>query len=136
MAPILVLCLLAPKDSTIIIEQPELHLHPKMQSRLADFFIAASLSGRQCLIETHSEHIVNQLCYRYASQSRDEILRDRSKIYFVEKHGVVSSISGITVDKYGALSDWPEDFFDESQRADDRIIEAVAKKLETEENDV
>jgi predicted ATPase len=132
--PIVVMCLLAPEDSTVIIEQPELHLHPKMQSRLADFFIAASLSGRQCLIETHSEHIVNQLCYRYASTVNDDILKDKSKIYFVEKHEGTSSFRSIDIDRYGALSDWPEDFFDESQLSTDKIIDAVTKKIEAEEN--
>ncbi|GHU70257.1 hypothetical protein FACS189450_04410 [Spirochaetia bacterium] len=130
--PIVVMCILAPKGSTVIVEQPELHLHPKMQSRLADFFIAVSLSGRQCLLETHSEHIVNQLCYRYASMANDDILKDLTKIYFTEKHDGVSFMRSIEIDKYGALSDWPEDFFDESQLSNDKIIEAVTKKIEGE----
>jgi predicted ATPase len=132
--PIIVMCLLAPKCSTIIVEQPELHLHPKMQSRLADFFIAVSLSGKQCLIETHSEHMVNQLCYRYASMPNDDILKDKSKIYFVEKYEGISMLRSIDIDKYGALSDWPEDFFDESQISTDKIIDAVTKKIEAEDN--
>jgi predicted ATPase len=132
--PIIVMCLLTPKGSTVIVEQPELHLHPKMQSRLADFFIAVSISGRQCLIETHSEHMVNQLCYRYASMTNDDILKDKSKIYFVEKYEGISMLRSIDVDRYGALSDWPEDFFDESQISTDKIIDAVTKKMEVEDN--
>lgn len=59
--PILVLSLLAPKHSTLIFEQPELHLHPRVQSRLADFFVSLNLLGKQCIVETHSEYIINRL---------------------------------------------------------------------------
>ena len=54
--PILVTSLLAEADTVLIFEQPELHLHPRVQSRLADFFLSMSLLGKQCLIETQSEH--------------------------------------------------------------------------------
>jgi predicted ATPase len=64
--PILVMCLLAKKDDIIIIEEPEAHLHPKMQSRLADFFISIALLGKQCILETHSDHIINKVRLRIA----------------------------------------------------------------------
>jgi predicted ATPase len=133
--PIVVACLAMPEDSTIIIEHPELNLHPKMQSRLADFFIAMALSGRQCLIETHSEHIVNQLCYRYASTADEKILKDKAKIFFVEKNHDTgaSNFRDIEINKYGALSEWPDDFFDEAQISNAKIFRAVTEKLEQEE---
>ncbi|MDR1288021.1 MAG: DUF3696 domain-containing protein [Treponema sp.] len=135
--PIIVACLAMPEDSTIVIEQPELHLHPKMQSRLADFFIAMARSGRQCLIETHSEHIVNRLRYHYASAIDETILKDKAKIFFVEKNRKtgVSAFFDIEINKYGALSEWPDDFFDESQISTDKLFRAVMEKLEREEKD-
>ncbi|MDI3312557.1 MAG: AAA family ATPase, partial [Thermoanaerobacterium sp.] len=57
--PILVMGLLAPKDTLLIVEQPELHLHPRVQARLGDFFMGLAKCGKQCLIETHSENLIS-----------------------------------------------------------------------------
>ena len=65
--PILVMCLLAEPDTTIIIEQPELHLHPKVQTLLGDFFLSMALLGKQIIVETHSEYIINRLRFRAAA---------------------------------------------------------------------
>lgn len=59
--PILVMGLLAPKGTLLIVEQPELHLHPRVQSRLGDFLVGLVKCGKQCLVETHSENLINQL---------------------------------------------------------------------------
>ena len=59
--PIVVEAVLA-KDKLITIEQPELHVHPKLQSNLADLFIWSSIAGNNTfLVETHSEHIILRL---------------------------------------------------------------------------
>lgn len=56
---IIVMCLLSEKDSVIIIENPEIHLHPSAQSRVCEFLYFIAKSGRQLFIETHSDHIFN-----------------------------------------------------------------------------
>lgn len=56
---IIITCLGSEEDSVIIIENPEIHLHPKAQSRLCEFLYFTSQSGRQILLETHSDHIFN-----------------------------------------------------------------------------
>lgn len=56
---ILVLCLSANKDETLIIENPEIHLHPRAQSKLCEFLYFVSQAGMQIFIETHSDHIFN-----------------------------------------------------------------------------
>lgn len=58
---ILIVCLASDKNSTIIIENPEIHLHPKAQSKLAEFLYFIAKSGRQLFIETHSDHIINSI---------------------------------------------------------------------------
>lgn len=58
---IIISCLGSEKDEVIIIENPEIHLHPKAQSRLSDFFYFVSKAQRQLFIETHSDHIFNGL---------------------------------------------------------------------------
>lgn len=56
---IIIVCLASGKGDVIIIENPEIHLHPKAQSYLTDFLIFISKSGRQLIIETHSDHLFN-----------------------------------------------------------------------------
>lgn len=125
--PLLVMCLLAPSGNTLIIEQPELHLHPAVQTRLGDFFLAMTLLGKQCLIETHSEHLINGLRLRLAL-AEDDSLNDLLKIYFVEKTGLESSFREVSVNEYGAIKDWPEGFFDQSQSEAEAIIMASVSK--------
>lgn len=127
--PILVMSLLAEPDTTIIFEQPELHLHPKVQTRLADFFLSIVLTGKQCLIETHSEYLINRLRYRAAAEGDGNRVTNNLKMYFVEKAGGSSNFREVKVNEYGAILDWPEGFFDQSQFESEAILRAaVAKK--------
>jgi len=130
--PIIVMCLSANKGSTLIIEQPELHLHPKMQTKLTDFFIAISQSGRQCIIETHSEHIINALRFRVAKtlSPDDEKIANDIQIYFLQKDKNETIFKSININKYSAVSDWPDGFFDEAQLIKEEIIDAMSNKLE------
>lgn len=61
MLPILVRGLLVKSGGTLIVEEPELHLYPALQVRLAEFFVAMIRAGKQVIIETHSEYIVNMV---------------------------------------------------------------------------
>lgn len=127
--PIVVMALLSDPDDMLIFEQPELHLHPKVQSRLTDFFIALS-KNRQVIIETHSEYIINRLRLRIA-QSRDNELRDKSSILFVNKASNGSEYRKVDITSFGSIVDWPEDFFDQTDtEVENILLEAVAKKKE------
>lgn len=130
--PIVVMCLLAEEGSTILIEQPELHLHPRVQTLLGDFFLAASLAGRQVIVETHSEYLVNRLRYRIAA-SEGEDLAQTVKTYFVEKNEKGASVfRDVKVNRYGAIAEWPKGFFDQSQREIEQILLAGAQKKKAE----
>lgn len=126
--PILVAGLISDADSTLVFEQPELHLHPRVQSLLADFFISMILSNRQCLIETHSEHLINRLRYRIAAASSSTKLEEAVKVYFVEKDENGSSFESVEINEYGAISNWPKGFFDQSQEDIQNILKAASKK--------
>jgi len=128
--PILVMCLLADQDTTLIFEQPELHLHPRVQTRLADFFLSISFMGKQCIIETHSEYLINRLRYRAASEE-DGRITESLKIYFVETEDDHSMFREVHVNEYGAIQDWPEGFFDQSQTEAENILRAAAMKRKT-----
>ncbi|MCY4263215.1 MAG: DUF3696 domain-containing protein [Candidatus Dadabacteria bacterium] len=126
--PILVISLLADKDSTLVFEQPELHLHPKVQTLLSDFFISMALCNKQCIIETHSEYFIDRLRFRIAAESPKSEISRQSKIYFVEKSSQVSSFREVMINEYGAISDWPEGFFDQSQQQAEEILRAATAK--------
>jgi predicted ATPase len=126
--PILVMCLLADTDSTLVFEQPELHLHPKVQTLLGDFFLSMALCNKQCIVETHSEYFIDRLRYRIAAASSENGLNSQTKIYFVEKPSQGSSFREVEINEYGAISDWPEGFFDQSQQQAEEILRAAAMK--------
>ena len=129
--PILVMCLLAKPDTVMLIEQPELHLHPKVQTRLADFFLSMSMLGKQCIIETHSEYIVNRLRFRAAAAHADSI-SSLMKIYFVDKEDGASVFRSVEVNRFGAITDWPDGFFDQSQAEAEEILRAATLKRKAE----
>ena len=129
--PILVLSLLAKTDSTLIFEQPELHLHPKVQTRLADFFISQNALKKQCIVETHSEYLINRLRYLVAISEKDSLSKD-SILYFVEKDGAYSKYNEIRINKYGVIKDWPKGFFDESEKLASKMLEAAMNKRKRE----
>ena len=129
--PIVVMCLAAKKGSGLIIEQPELHLHPKMQTKLTDFLVAISQSGRQCIIETHSEHVINAFQRRVAitASPHDETLAKNIQIYFTTKDEKGTLFNAIGINKNSDISSWPEGFIDEAQMVREEIIEAISEKM-------
>ncbi len=129
--PILVMCFLAGKGDSIILEQPELHLHPKVQTRLADFFVSINALGKQCILETHSEYLINRLRYLVA-KTDDEKIAKETMIYFVEKEDGHSIYRDITINRYGVIDKWPKGFFDEGEDLATMIMKAGMEKKRRE----
>lgn len=132
--PILVMSLLAEPDAMLVFEQPELHLHPRVQTRLADFFLSLALTGRQCLIETHSEYLISRLRYRAAKEGDVIRVTNKLKIYFVENREGSSRFREVKINEYGAILEWPEGFFDQSQREAEEILRAAMNKKRARKN--
>lgn len=126
--PILVMCLLAEPDTVLMFEQPELHLHPRVQTLLGDFFLSMALMEKQCIIETHSEYLINRLRFRAAAATSKQPVADKMTIYFVEKKEGRSHFRSIIVNEYGAIDDWPEGFFDQSQKEAEATLKAAMQK--------
>lgn len=113
--PVLVQCFYAPKNSIILIEQPEIHLHPKAQSALADVLIDVIRSREngedrniQLIIETHSEHFLRRLQLRIA----EEIITDADvKAYFADNSSSPAKLEKLQLDEYGNINNWPDNFF-------------------------
>ncbi len=125
--PILVMGLLAPSNTLLLVEQPELHLHPSVQARLGDFFMGLAKCGKQCLIETHSENLVSQLRYRSVQAGGQE--NSDCLIYFVDQDKQGSArFNPIKISPQGNILNWPDGFFDETMLQEDRITAASLKK--------
>jgi predicted ATPase len=129
--PILVMCLLAEPDTTLVFEQPELHLHPRVQTLLGDFFLSMGLLGKQCVLETHSEYLINRLRFRAAAEKEKSEFAKAMKMYFVEKRGDSSVFRPVVVNEFGAIPDWPDGFFDQSQSEAEQILRAATRKRQT-----
>ena len=125
--PILVLSLLAGKDSTLIFEQPELHLHPRVQTRLAEFFVSMINLGKQCIVETHSEYLINRLRYLSAISERRAI-SEQTVIYFVENDKGHSRYRPIRISEFGVIPEWPKGFFDENEENATALLRAAMEK--------
>lgn len=108
--PALVLCFYAPEGSTIILEQPEIHLHPSVQAGLADALIdAVKRRNIQVIVESHSEHLLRRLQRRVAEA--DVISEKDVALYFCANEGQESTIAELDLDTYGNIRNWPEGFF-------------------------
>ena len=125
--PIVVSSLLAPSGATLIFEQPELHLNPRVQTRLADFFVSLMLTGKQCVIETHSEYLVSRLRF-LAAMAEDVKIASGTRIYFVEKPGAESVYREVIISETGSIKNWPAGFFDETEKNSEAIIRAQMEK--------
>ncbi|MBN1593121.1 MAG: AAA family ATPase [Candidatus Coatesbacteria bacterium] len=123
--PIIVMSFVSPDDSILIFEQPEIHLHPKLQAGLADFLLTVALAGKRVLLETHSDHFINRLRRRIAEDPSDE-LKDKVNILFISppQDGEGARIDQLKVDRYGIIENWPPDFLPEASDEAERIIRA------------
>jgi predicted ATPase len=107
--PVITLCYYAPEGSTLILEQPEIHLHPSVQAGLADVFIDAMKTRKiQIVLESHSEHLLRRLQRRIAEE---EIEADDTALYFCSTEKGESRLTKLELDLYGTIENWPEDFF-------------------------
>lgn len=117
--PVIVQLFYAPAGSIIIMEQPELHLHPSAQAGLADVIIDAiharenySARNIQLIIETHSEHFLRRLQRRIA----EEILKpEEFKAYFANNDQFPAELEPLEVDLFGDICNWPDNFFGDIQ---------------------
>ncbi len=130
--PIVIQSFYSEKSSSMIIEQPEIHLHPSVQSELADLFVEAIRSREsgkkrnvQFIIESHSEHLLRRFQRRIAEGKIDR--RDIA-MYFCEIKDGSSTISELKVDSGGNISNWPDNFFGDQIEDLVMMVEASAKK--------
>ena len=123
--PILIQGLIAPVGATFLLEQPEIHLHPKAQADLADFFIEVTKRDVGVIVETHSEHLVNRLQRRIAEES---LAPDSVALYYVTPSADGSKIEPVQINEYGQIPTAPEGFFEEGFEETFAMLSAVGKR--------
>ena len=121
--PILVRGLMAPARSSILVEQPELHLNPSLQVRLAYFFVSLIRAGKQVVLETHSEHLVNAIRV-FAAEDESGELAGKCGILFIDAEGAKPTLHDLTIRPDGTVADWPANFFGEVLGLTMRLLRA------------
>ncbi len=131
--PVLVQCYYAPPGSVVLIEQPEIHLHPSAQAWLADLFIDVVRSwerGRpknvQLIIESHSEHFLRRLQRRIAEQTFE---RQEVAAYFFKPGQNGAQLEELDVDILGNIRNWPEKFFGDTMEDAVAMTDAQMERM-------
>jgi hypothetical protein len=120
--PILSAVLGSRDGACILVEQPELHLHPDLQARVADLFVDQVVHNRkQIILETHSEHLLLRVRRRVAEGAIDP---SQVAVLYVDRPGRESRVRMLPIDADGHISDWPGGFFEEGIEEAYRIASA------------
>lgn len=107
--PVIVLLYYVAEGSTVLFEQPEIHLHPAVQSQLADLILKVSNTRNiQVIVESHSEHFIRRLQRRVAE---GHSTKEDLKLYFFSTSKGKAKYDELQLDEFGAIHNWPENFF-------------------------
>lgn len=127
--PIILMCLLTNPGDLILLEQPEIHLHPSSAANLADLFLAFTADGRRIIVETHSAELISRLRLRVIENVN---LKEKINVVFVEgssgKEQEGATIRQFNIDENGMFPEYPDGFLDESTKIADAIIKARISK--------
>ncbi|MFI1304965.1 AAA family ATPase [Streptomyces sioyaensis] len=117
--PVVVACLTARPGSLVLLENPEAHLHPRGQTRMAALVAAAAAQGAQLVVETHSDHVLNGV--RLAVK-RGVLAPDGAVLHYFRGGTTGSEVASPRIDRDGLLDQWPEGFFDELENTLDELL--------------
>jgi predicted ATPase len=138
--PVVVQCFYAQPHTTILLEQPEIHLHPAVQMTLADLFIETVQSREngedraiQLIVESHSEHLLRRLQLRIAEKV---IKPEDVALYWCKLGSEGAILEPLRTNLLGDIENWPENFFgDEIGEVAHRLEAAATRKPESVETD-
>ena len=116
--PIVVAALSASKDDLLLIENPEVHLHPSGQAAMGEFLAEVAAAGVQVILETHSDHVLNGV---RRAVKRGALLPEDAALHFFrlrqeEESDGAAQVQSPVLDRDGNLDTWPEGFFDQFDR--------------------
>lgn len=111
--PIVVALMTAPKNSLVVIENPEAHIHPKAQTKMGELLSIAAENGVQVIIETHSDHLLNGVRIAVKNQQLDENNVEVHFVYADKDNPLLHHTKHMQIHDDGSMEDWPVGFFDE-----------------------
>ncbi len=126
--PVITLLQYVPEGSIVLLEQPEIHLHPLAQAELAEVIIQAVRHRKlQVIVESHSEHLLLRLQRRIAE---GEFSHDDIKLYFCDSWRGESRLTQLQVDLFGQIGNWPNNFmgdaFGETAKAEKARLQRMS----------
>jgi len=127
--PVIVALLAAEPGQLVYIEQPEIHLHPRAQTAMAQILADAANRGVKVVVETHSSLLLLGI---QSLVAEGRLSPDKVKLHWFKRRPEdgVTKVSSADLDKAGAFGDWPEDFSSAEMDADIRYINAAEARLE------
>ena len=126
--PVLMAVLLTRPQEIVIIEQPELHLNPAIEKELATFLLNSARCGRQIVVETHSEHLVNRLRRHIAEGTEAE--KEAIGILFAQQKDGITQYHAAEINEIGGIVNWPQGFLDLGANEAKELLYAAKAKLE------
>ena len=124
--PTLVLLYYVPEGATVLMEQPEIHLHPAVQAGLADVMLnVAAARNVQIIVESHSEHLLRRLQRRVAEESASA---EDVKLYFVSSRRGQAHAADLSLNEWGEIENWPQNFFGDEVGEIGAIAEASLRR--------
>ena len=124
--PVLVSLLEAQPGQLVYIEQPEIHLHPRAQVKMAEILVDAAKRGVKVVAETHSSLLLLSVQTLVA---KGEIPHDLVKLHWFERDpDGITKITSAGLDKDGAFGDWPQDFGKVELEAEKRYLDLAEKR--------
>ena len=130
--PALVLLYYVPEGATVLMEQPEIHLHPAVQSGLADLMLnVAFVRNVQIIVESHSEHLLRRLQRRVAEpgdEPEQQATAKDVKLYFVSSRRGEAQCTDLQLNEYGEIENWPANFFGDEMGEVAAIAEASLQR--------
>lgn len=126
--PVLVALLTAKKNQYVYIEQPELHLHPKAQYRLASIITSALNRGVKVIIETHSSILIRGI---QIAVVKNQLEAEKVSLnwFSQDEETGETKVSTAVLDEFGAFGDWPEDFDDITLKVEQIYLDAIEEKM-------
>ena len=108
--PIIVADLQLSDNSTLFLAEPEIHLHPSIQSKFGEYIVnQINTTGKNYVIETHSEYFLNRIRLAIV---KGELKKEDVKVYFLENNGDDTEVFDIDFTKTGAIKNAPDNFFE------------------------
>jgi predicted ATPase len=128
--PVIVALLVAQPGQAVYLEQPELHLHPRAQTRMGKLLSEAARRGVRVIVETHSSLLLRAIQTLVA---RNELSPELVKLHwFTRQEDGSTEVNSADLDKDGAFGNWPEDFDETAMAAERDYLDAAEARSQAQ----